>query len=348
MRVFAALLLAFVYSCGSHSAKVEIFGLAAGEFETTERDVQFADFVQKFDLESSRYKLEYKTGGTSLGLKISEDGKSLGKWLPRNASANPEAQVFSYQLGRFLGMSKLVAASAHFTIKGRTLDTFAHMLEGANEVNALRLENKTNLLRDLGINSAQMAGVFTRKFPNDTKEARGIADTAANSINSSHPIAGFITATGSRPSAETKMTLAGVKNKSGKFPSATELELAREFSQIMVLDILCGQWDRWSGGNVEASWEGDTVYFVARDNGGASLNNSSHLNQYLGIVSRFDRAQIERVRSLVELLQGQDSAGLISALQLKTNPKFLIARANALLAQVKKLVGQYGDGAVFF
>src|SRR4051794_14236711 len=100
------------------------------------------------------------------------------------------------------------------------------MLEDVTETQAQRSENQTNLLRDLGINYSQLLGVFTRKFPNDTMEAKGIADVVTNQINPNHPIAGFISVTGPRPSAQNRMTLAGVKNKSGKYPSAPELDLA--------------------------------------------------------------------------------------------------------------------------
>ncbi|MGZ3723682.1 MAG: hypothetical protein ACXVA9_12155, partial [Bdellovibrionales bacterium] len=194
-----------------------------------------------------------------------------------------------------------------------------------------------------------LMGIFVPHEHTDSMEAEDVANAGANTINSNHPIAQFIQARGPMPSATRTMSLKGVHTKDGKIPVATELELAREFSQIMVLDILCGQWDRWSGGNVEATYSLETghLYFFARDNGGASMSGTNGMQKYFGIVNRFDKTQIQRVEHLIELLKGPNAASLVSALGLRSDPKSLLTRASALVAHVHDVQSQSGE-AVYF
>lgn len=350
---FGAAMVSSSYAFAQAPAAVVYPASVASEFETLARDTEFSDFITHLDLQDGSYAFEYKTGGTSLGLKIhkgSEDGESMGKWLPRNEGTDVEAQVVSYHLGRFLKMGQIVVQSGYYTVRGSTLATFQSMLQSTTEHGKIRTMNQTALLATLDRDSSQMVGVLTPKLPAKNHEARGVADTDHNTINSSHPIAQFITAEGPVPSATRQMTLNGVKTKKGVSPHSSELKLAREFSEIMVLDLLCGQWDRFSGGNVEATWDVDTqeLYFLARDNGGATMSAMNVVDTYLAIVSRFDRAQILRVQHLVDLLSGPQAGDMAKALQMKTNSKYLLQRAKRLLAQVNSLVSQFGEDAVYF
>jgi hypothetical protein len=59
-----------------------------------------------------------------------------------------------------------------------------------------------------------------------------LANPSANTINSTDPVARFIRADGPVPSASRRMSLRGIEGG-----SESELELARQFSEIMVLDI---------------------------------------------------------------------------------------------------------------
>lgn len=144
------------------------------------------------------------------------------------------------------------------------------------------------------------------------------------------------------------MSLEGVAKAKERAPTASELELARQFSKIMVLDMLLGQWDRWSGGNVEAGIEGSRVYFVARDNGGASVVGTSHLAKYKGIVTRFDRDQIERLRLLGELLSHPATAGeMAQRLGVISSRHSLLERSKQILDHVRAQERAHGSKAYF-
>lgn len=345
--VFAAAFL--LASCASEKPLQERApsSIPAEEFQTSNDDAKFDALVSTLDLNAPEMKYEYKSSGTSLGFKIETAEDKVGKWLPTNAAANPEAQVVSYWLARFLFMSELVVPSAYYTVQGRALEEFKNMLKNAREKNSLRLENQQALLATLEKNPDSLWGSFTSPIKNF--EAIGVANAAANTINSSHPMAQFIRADGPLPSAEKQVAIKGVKVKGGKIPLNSELNLARELSRVMVLDLLTGQWDRFSGGNLEATYDKKTnqVHFLFRDNGGASMAGNASTKKYLGIVSRFDRAQISRVQRLRDLL-AEDAEGVAKSLQMKSKPLSLVNRVAALLEQVKILEEKFGAEKVYF
>jgi hypothetical protein len=338
MKAFSlALLLVIIVSRTISAADL------SSELQTTPQDAKFAELMSKLDLNADGIRLSYKDGGTSVGLKIDQGEEKLGKWLPRNSAGNPESQVVSYQLGRFLGMSELVMPSAYYKLDGAALTTFQRFLQGVRETNRWRRENRNLNLAAIAQNPSGLMGVFTPYLEPKSEEAVGLANPSANTINSSDPIARFIRADGPVPSASRRMSLRGIKGG-----TESELELARQFSQIMVLDILTGQWDRWSGGNVEAATDGSRVAFVARDNGGANMSGPGTFTKYSRIVTRFDRTQIERLERLVTLLSDRDeSTALAAALHLSSDLRFLLNRAQTLLAFVRTQASQYGDTAYF-
>jgi hypothetical protein len=157
------------------------------------------------------------------------------------------------------------------------------------------------------------------------------------------------------PSADKKMNL-GVKfpdpkdptEKTKITPEDTELNLARQFSKIMVLDVLTGQWDRFSGGNIEAVYnkKKDVVQFIARDNGGASMNGPGY-SQYYKFLTRFDAGQIERVERLLSLLESNPEE-MKAALQMRSKVDSLKNRCKKLLSHVKAVESEYGAEKTYF
>jgi hypothetical protein len=322
--------------------------LRAEEFQILPRDRDFEALRLRLNLEDPAYALEFKSTGTSLGLKIKDaQKKSVGKFLPTNGAANIEAQIVSHRLGQFLHMSHMVVPSGPYTLGPRATGIFYDMVSSAQETNQWRRENQEELLEALQRNSQSLSGVLTPKT--EEWEVEELVSASQNTINRTHPLAQMVQANGPKPSATQLMSLKGVRAKDGRIPTETQLELSRQLSQIMVLDILCGQWDRWSGGNLEASINSSgRLYLIARDNGGASMKGTNWINPYLRIVSRFDRNQIQRVQRLVTLLSGNERIALAAALELKSDSSALLARANALLAHVQNMSAQWGEQNVFF
>ncbi len=318
-------------------------------FETNADQQKFAEFVAGLDLGCPECSLSYKDSGTSVGMKLKIAGKKAGKWVPRCSATNPEAQVVSYHMARFLGMSEFVVPSAYLRAKGSALSQFKTMLNSARERNKWRLKNRNESLAAISASKADgLLGVYTPQMKGGSLEAKGIANPPANTINRTHAIARFIRADGPMPSPGRLISLDGVVKPKERAPTESELELSRQFSKIMVLDMLLGQWDRWSGGNVEAGIDGARVYFVARDNGGASVSGTSHMAKYKGIVTRFDRDQIERVRQLSELLASPATAvEMASRLGVRSSRHSLLERAKQILEHVKAQERAHGSRAYF-
>jgi hypothetical protein len=319
----------------------------SAQFQTTANDQEFLNYVPTVDLNCSGCVLKYKDTGTSVGMKLKVNGEKAGKWVPKCSATNPEAQVVAYHLGRFLGMSHVVMPSAYMELKGEARNKFKAMLNQAQERNRWRRENKDITLQALN-SGAALVGVFTPNLEGGSPEVKNLANSSANTINSAHPIAKFIKANGPVPSPGRMMTLDGVKLPNQPAPQENELELAKQFSQIMVLDMLCGEWDRWSGGNVEATIENGKMFFISRDNGGASMRGVAHMAKYKNIVTRFDRNQIERVKTLVELLSNPaTSSEMVKLLEIRTANHSLLERAKDILQHVKNQNAAHGERAFF-
>jgi hypothetical protein len=80
------------------------------------------------------------------------------------------------------------------------------------------------------------------------------------------------------------------------------VQLAREFSVIMTLDVIFRQWDRYSGGNVViAKDDAGMAHCYATDNGGADV--SSRLDRNIGLFSRYDRRTIDGLKALSAFLK---------------------------------------------
>jgi hypothetical protein len=157
------------------------------------------------------------------------------------------------------------------------------------------------------------------------------------------------------------MPLEGIKGGQPRFPKVpTErrIELARQLSTIFVLDSLFGQWDRfWN--NLEAS--GDKhgrLKLIARDNGGATLNNWDSRANYDQWVSRFDRALIEKLTALNAFLKGETKsfAGYTSVEAWKTAVGFIepssyevftMKLSRLIDKRVPGLVKRFGDQTFF-
>lgn len=170
-------------------------------FDSSPEHQKFAEFVSQLDLGCADCSLEYKDSGTSVGMKLKIAGKKAGKWVPRCSATNPEAQVVSYNMARFLGMGELVVPSAYLRAQGAALNQFKSMLSSARERNKWRLKNRNDSLAEIAASGAKgLLGVYTIQMGGGSLEAKGIANSAANTINRSHPIARFIRADGPTPS----------------------------------------------------------------------------------------------------------------------------------------------------
>lgn len=328
--------------------------------QTKNRDIKFKEFMRVLDLGASNLVFSYKSGSTSVGLKFIIDDDYKAYWLPNeNGAANSQGQVVSYYLGRFLKMSELVLPSDYLYLKGSDLVKFEALLVAnyKSERGKWKLENRDHVLRkvrsNIKANKAHLGAISIKK-----KKFTIDRLVKSNSLNSSHILAKMIKAGGPIPSKEKIMGLREVKLLTDQVNTATEYSLAKDLSRIMVLDMLVGQWDRFSGGNLEARFDKDKenpgrgqIRFFARDNGGASVSSktpvSSHFRRTRDVVSRFDRKQIVKLRELQTLLSA-DPELVQATLRMKSSTGSLSARVKAVLEHVESQITKYGEEKAYF
>lgn len=90
------------------------------------------------------------------------------------------------------------------------------------------------------------------------------------------------------------------------------LELAREYSVLMIVDAIFQKWDRYCGGNVGIAKDAQgNAHFYTIDNRGADVSKiTGWVERNLGWFSRYDRKTIEKLKVLRKFPQPPEK-GLI-------------------------------------
>ncbi len=344
------------------SAQANISPFADNDFILSSAAEKFEDFMIDFDSEDPNILFEFKTSSTSVGIKMAieeindkgeKDIDKLGTWLPKNSAANPESQVVANYLGQFLHMSKYVVPSDYLPLGPKATARFKKLLD-CTKGGKMWKENCKSISAQLAKTPNSIDGMLRDHTKGEAEVLKMIAPASPNgTLNKNSVIGKFISATGPMPSAEKQMDLGlkfdDPKDKTKKIlPTDSELNLARQFSKIMVLDILTGQWDRFSGGNIEALYDkkNNVVQFIARDNGGASMVGNGY-SLYYTFLSRFDADQIARVERLLSLLESHPQE-VVAALKMRSKPDSLIKRCKKLLAHVEAMEAKYGADKTYF
>jgi hypothetical protein len=268
---------------------------------------RFYDFVDRLDLADPRYQLAVRHGeGTScyLLLKTPESrGKTWGAIVPEHGGTVIDAEIFAHTLGTLLGIGELEGPARRLWLRGRARDRVVGIVaaEDFSRDNHYRQENVREFLAHAraGGPIAAVAKIWGPP-PHD-------ADFLVRNgtLDPGQPLARFLRADQPAPTRR-PMSLDGIAGQS------TELELARELSSIFVMDVLLGQRDRFSGGNLQAivvtAGGQARVRFVAYDNGDAlDSDDPASRKAYLAMVSRFDRALVQRLLALNDFLGGRTS-----------------------------------------
>ncbi len=283
--------------------------LSLAEIPGNEDDKKFDDFVKNLDLEASEsYEFHFKDSGTSVGFKISEpDKRKKGMFVPENSATHLEGEVIAYRLSRYLGVSDIFNPSAYYTLGPQAINRFSGILR-SSESNKWRRENTGNIRSAIAKSPDSLLGIYKYR---SKRESQGVEILASgNRFNTSQSFAKFLTGGGTMPGTDT-MSFRGIVPDEPGYPAPLEMEcvLADQLSTIFVIDALCGQWDRFSGGNIEVyAHKSGRLQFVGRDNGGSNLLwGRSWYSRYKGWVTRFDKPLIEELRKLNQFLGDQST-----------------------------------------
>jgi hypothetical protein len=318
--------------------------------------------MKTVDLDDPSLRLEYKKptpDGSSIGMFIGQgEAPSDRSFVPTNPSSIPEAEVVSYRLARFLGVSRNYYPVDYYRLGPKAQAKFRDMVVNARDTDEDGSANRKIVLQDLKANPTSLLGIYRIKPKTKMYPARSLG--SEGKFDRDTGLAREIRADGPMP-GDKRIALDGVVGGRKEFPTPpmeTRVELARQLSTIFVLDQLLGQWDRfWN--NLEAA--GDRrgrLKLMARDNGGATLDDWEGYDDYSRWVTRFDRDTIERLTSLNAFLAGEakEFAGFTGPAAWKVAAGFIVdasydtfRKKLALLTgeRVPALVRQYGDNTFF-
>ncbi len=328
----------------------------------TKRDLAFDALMKAVNLDDPTLRLEYKkptSDGSSIGVFIGKGNTPTdASFVPLNSSSIPEAEVVSYRLARFLGVSRIYYPVDYYTLSPQGTARFRDLVAGQRETSADRIVNRNLVLRELKANPTGLLGIYRLKPKTKMYAARSLGVQGEFATNTA--LAQTIRAMGPMPT-DRPMSLDGIKGGQKGFPAVpTEraAELARQLSTIFVVDQLLGQWDRfWE--NLEASGDKNgRLKLIARDNGGATLDDWEGHDAYSRWVSRFDRDLIGRLSALNAFLKGEakEFASYSSPDAWKTAAGFIVPTSyttfrkklsHLIDRRIPALVKQYGDKVYF-
>ena len=233
-----------------------------------------------------RFGLELKKSseGSSAYAKVLFEGEVVGAFLSENSSTSVAGEIATFEIGRALGCGGLFQPAVNMELRGTGLAMFRRLLEAGVFIGEKEL-NRQQMLAEIASDPEVLHGVFKQWLPMKPAAFRSIElpDVPPNgALNESDPVARFLKREAPQPGTEL-IALPGVGG------SAPACELARQLSDILLVDALAGEWDRFSGANLHVYVEDGRARLVALDNGGASFkNDQGYLEKFKFWVTRFD------------------------------------------------------------
>lgn len=261
------------------------------------------------DLEdSSQYIFPNLSGTTSVNLKVAKIDpkdpkgfKSLGSFVTVNEAANPNAEIAYFNLSVILGVDAIFRPAIRYELGNRAKLEFKNLLISTKLNGKIRNQNKDNILKAINnFPNLPMKGCLKAKKDDLITEIEDMVKTtwlSSTKINYKHPILKFIQASNEQPKKGDRIILK-------RDFEGDAFTLAREFSILLTLDTVFGQYDRFSGGNIIVRKdELNNSHFYATDNGGADIVDSSKMAlEMTQKFSRFDKDIILKLKELNNFL----------------------------------------------
>jgi hypothetical protein len=234
--------------------------------------------------------------------KVLKHGEVIGRFRPETEMSSVRAEISTYNIGRALGCGELFQPAVPMDLHGKGLATFRRLLEAAT-FPEVRQEERKGLVESMANDPGELRGAFKPITPAEAVKYRGAErpDEAPNGgLETSDPIARYLRHDAPQPGHQ-PVPLPSVSLHLAPAP------LARQLSDILLVDALAGQWDRFSGNNLHLL-PGHGGQFMAIDNGGADpLNDQGYLERFTRWVTRFDPVVVEHLTALDAFLRKKGS-----------------------------------------
>ena len=307
------------------------------------------------------------SGQTSVNLNVQSNvGAGEGTFVTRNSSANPNAEIAYASLAQMLGVGDIIRIAIPFSLYETSMLIFKNLIERGLADGTLhgvaRTRNAHNILARIAGNPQELKGCFREKKLGSLFSANNLV--ANDGPNFNEQLFKDLQAINPKPQKGVyEFRYGGYLDR----PRG-----AREFSVLMTLDSIFGQWDRYSGGNItyrKFGADGNNLQLYSADNGGADYWNQNVTwgTKTAGWFSRYDKKVIDQLRILQKFMTGR-SAGLYIAaadsyysdprelvtdmgMYYENSPEFYRQSLSQHLAMFLKTVdaniSKYGEAAVF-
>ena len=332
MTIFRfAAVFAFAFSlvnCASYNKSGGRSIAQAGGFASSEAQWQeMKQIAATLDMTGSGITLGQSSGGTSVYSIIKQNGTPIGAVIPENAATKLSGEILAYTLARAFGISEIYQPGVYFALNGKNLEAFKNNIPTTPYNYGHKEKNRVDILQRIANNPNGIDAIF-KKWDNKPNDYDAMVSVSANTLNTSHvlagssqPFASFLQCNGPQPSKSVTVTM----NKG----TTTEYEAARQLSSILLIDAIVKQWDRFSGGNLQTVTKNGVVSFVSYDNGGTWAPGWTSKN--LSFVSRFDRNVAQQILDLDSFLRKEKNSfqglknedELMAALGIENFPKVM-------------------------
>lgn len=320
------------------------------------------------NLEADGFEFYELSGATSINLKVHkidptdlEDGyQAYGTFVTRGGSANFDIELAYYNLAAILGYDDIIRPVVRYSLGAKATAAFKTLLEKdrltITDINARRLVRIDRILTRIATTPSLLGCLKTKKHDSyaEYKSIADISRAAQGDPIKNNPIIVALQASNPQPVANKKITLqAGY--------TGDLLQLAREYSIVMTLDVIFQQWDRYNNVNVGLAKDSANVaHFYMTDSGGADMSDYlPSIKRNLSYFNRYDRKTIAKLKQLYLFLNnpaqgflGYTDAeafvvdlGLYSEFKPAEYVRMLKRNLQLLLAKVSLTTRQYGINA---
>jgi len=293
--------------------------------------------IERFDINAAgnRFKLLGDFEGTTIIFKVydSSGATAGGLKLPSRYS-NYRGEIAAYRIARFLGVT-IFPATVPKSLDAATAARLAAMLE-AKEFRTDRDDHHKRAIetkeenRRAALRMLRGEGGVEGCFKEWVENIQFVSQVGTRESLGGHPVMGYLKADGPLPpeGAARLKQCTSLMDEKGCFTGSIEWRrLARDISDMMLVDALSGNLDRFPGGNVHMRSLGGPgkkakggVYFpavelLALDNGATFMSPSpNNLDDLTGRsspalrVERFAAGRYERLLEMKALLDGDPDA----------------------------------------
>ena len=308
-------------------------------------------------LESGDARFSFQMKKMHVHAKVLRNEEVVGAFRTETATTCVDGEIASYSIARVLGCGELFQPAAPITLRGNGLATFKKLMETARFPESKERDRRQVLL-EIAQNPDGLRGGFRMVTSVNAEKYFAIELPSLppnGGLNEQDRVALFLKCDAPQPTA-VEIKLKGLDCHA---PAA---DLARELSDILLVDALAGEWDRFSGGNLHVVVTGGRAHFLAVDNGGANfLDDQGNMARFRKTVTRFDRRVVSRLFALEEFLAAEQKGkpvakpkeflgftggqALAAAMFISTPVDWEAFRRR--VSEVAKHVRSVGEGAFF-